>query len=113
MRSIRVRSLILETASRENGEFEITGIAWTGDGAISKVEVSWDGGNEWHDAEVANSSSRFDVQRWKFLWKPNESGEFRIISRASDDAGRSQPESDLWNRGGYGNNGPHGIEISI
>ncbi len=113
VRSIRVRSLILQASSRENGEVEISGIAWSGEGPISKVELSWDGGSEWHEAEVDDSTSRFDVQRWRYLWKPTESGEFRVVSRAADDAGRSQPESDVWNRGGYGNNGPHGIQISI
>jgi hypothetical protein len=113
VRSIRVRSLILGTSTRENGEVEIAGIAWSGYGAISTVEVSWDGGSEWHEAEVANSSSPFDVQRWRFSWKPTVNGDIRVISRATDEFGLSQPESDLWNRGGYGNNGPHGIQISI
>ena len=44
VRSIRVRSLILETANVGNGEIEIAGSAWSGDGTISKVEVSWNGG---------------------------------------------------------------------
>jgi DMSO/TMAO reductase YedYZ molybdopterin-dependent catalytic subunit len=113
VRSIRVRSLILQASSREHGEVEISGIAWSGEGTVSKVELSWDGGSVWHEAELSKSSSPFDVQRWRYLWKPTESREFRVVSRAADDAGRSQPESDLWNRGGYGNNGPHGIQISV
>lgn len=113
VRSIRVRSLILKSVKKENGMVEINGIAWSGEGVISKVEVSWDGGKEWREAELDGSSSPFEVQRWRFLWRPKESREYRIISRATDEAGRSQPRSDLWNRGGYGNNGPHGIEIWI
>lgn len=113
VRSIRVRSLILESTQKEDGRVEIRGIAWSGEGAISKVEVSWDAGIEWHKAELDKPSSRFDVQRWRYLWLRNESGEFAIISRATDNANKSQPESNVWNRGGYGNNGPHEIQISI
>ena len=113
VQSIRVRSLILDSAIKDDGAVEISGIAWSGYGAVSTVEVSWDWGNEWHVAEVDNSSSPYDVQRWRFSWKPAEGGEIEVISRAADDAGRSQPESNLWNRGGYGNNGPHGIRIAI
>ena len=113
VRSIRVRSLILDSTQEQDGRVEIRGIAWSGEGAISKVEVSWDGGIEWHKAELDKPSSRFDVQRWRYLWLANESGEFSVISRATDNADKSQPESYVWNRGGYGNNGPYGIQISI
>ena len=98
---------------KEDGTLEISGIAWSGDGTISKVELSWDGGKVWHEAEVDHSTAGFDVQRWRYLWRPDESRKFRIISRATDAAGNSQPGADLWNRGGYGTNGPHGIHISI
>jgi len=113
VRSIRVRSLILDSTQKEDGRVEIKGIAWSGEGAISKVEVSWDGGIEWHKAELDEPNSRFDVQRWRYLWLSNESGEFTVISRATDNANKSQPESNVWNRGGYGNNGPYEIQISI
>ena len=34
------------------GYYEISGVAWSGHGAIAKVEVSLDGGSSWHDADM-------------------------------------------------------------
>ena len=34
------------------GFYEITGLAWSGAGAIRRVEVSTDGGRSWKDAEL-------------------------------------------------------------
>ncbi len=112
VRSIRVRSLILKSMKVENGKMEISGIAWSGEGAIFKVEISWDGGKVWHEAEVDHSSSSFDVQRWRFLWKPLGEEQFTFVSRATDSSGNVQPITHRWNRGGYGNNGLHGIRVS-
>ena len=70
------------------------------------------GGSEWHEAEVANSTSPFDVQRWRFLLKPGREDQFNFVCRATDSSGNVQPVEDRWNRGGYGNNGLHGIYVS-
>jgi DMSO/TMAO reductase YedYZ molybdopterin-dependent catalytic subunit len=107
VRHIRVRSLILESTDRAGGKQVIAGIAWSGEGAISKVEISWDGGKSWREAELDPPASRFDVQRWRFLWEPAEGEQFTIVSRATDTAGNIQPVADRWNRLGYGNNGLH------
>ena len=112
VRSIRVRSLILSSVKNEDGIVEIGGIAWSGEGPISKVELSWDGGSEWHEAEVDESISRFDVQRWRYLWKPGSEEKLEFVSRATDSSGDIQPATNRWNRGGYGNNGLHGLRVS-
>ena len=107
VRAIRVRSLILESKRMEDSAVEISGIAWSGEGTIAKVELSWDGGKEWREAVLSESNSLFDVQRWLFQWKPAGEQELEFISRASDSSGNLQPITDRWNRGGYGNNGLH------
>jgi DMSO/TMAO reductase YedYZ molybdopterin-dependent catalytic subunit len=111
VRSIRVRSLILDSTQKEDGQVEIRGIAWSGDGTISKVEVSWDGGAEWRDAELDGSRSPHDFQGWRFLWNSGDEAEFEFVSRATDSSGQVQPINNRWNRGGYGNNGLHRIAI--
>src|SRR5207247_820500 len=47
------------------GIYELTGLAWSGRGAIKRVEVSTDGGATWHDAALqepvlARAHTRFD-----------------------------------------------------
>lgn len=113
VRNIRVRSLILESNEAEGGQQEIEGIAWSGEGEILRVEISLDGGVGWQTAELDSPTSRFDVQRWRFLWMPAEGGQFTIVSRATDTAGNIQPTKDRWNRLGYGNNGLHSQEILL
>ena len=112
VRAIRVRSLILESKRMEDSVVEISGIAWSGEGTIAKVELSWDGGKEWREAVLSESNSLFDVQRWLFQWKPAGEQELEFISRASDSSGNVQPIIDRWNRGGYGNNGLHRFRVS-
>lgn len=112
VRAIRVRSLILESKRMEDSAVEISGIAWSGEGTIAKVELSWDGGKEWREAVLSESNSLFDVQHWLFQWKPAGEQELEFISRATDSSGNVQPTIDRWNRGGYGNNGLHRVRVS-
>ncbi|MEE9163748.1 MAG: sulfite oxidase [Thermoplasmata archaeon] len=111
VRRIRVRSLILDSAEKAGGQLEIVGVAWSGEGTISQVEISWDGGRKWREAELVGSSSPFDLQRWRFLWRPSGRGQFKFVSRATDTSGNVQPISDRWNRLGYGNNGLHAFRV--
>ena len=39
------------------GFYQITGLAWSGSGAVRRVEVSTDGGNSWKDAEIQGTQS--------------------------------------------------------
>ena len=39
------------------GFYEISGLAWSGGGAVTKVEVSTDGGRNWMDAELRGNST--------------------------------------------------------
>jgi len=43
---------VWRTALPGAGFYEISGLAWSGAGAIRKVEISTDGGQHWHDAEL-------------------------------------------------------------
>ena len=112
VRTIRVRSLILESKRMEDNVVEISGIAWSGEGTISKVELSWDEGKEWREAVLSESNSLFDVQRWRFQWKAAVGQELEFVSRATDTSGNVQPINNRWNRGGYGNNGLYRIRVS-
>jgi sulfane dehydrogenase subunit SoxC len=72
------------------GFYEISGLAYSGNGPISKVEVSADGGNSWGlaalDAPVLSKS----FTRFRMPW--NWNGQPAILqSRATDDAGNVQP----------------------
>ncbi|MDB6179649.1 sulfite dehydrogenase [Paracoccus sp. Z330] len=72
------------------GFYEITGLAWSGRGAITKVEVSADGGATWQEAALEGPvlpkcHTRF---RLPWTWKGEEAV---LQSRAMDDTGYTQP----------------------
>ena len=72
------------------GFYEITGLAWSGGGAIRRVEVSTDGGRRWMDAEIRGTAYRMAHTRFSFNW--NWDGkETELLSRCTDELGSVQP----------------------
>ncbi|MBI4458728.1 MAG: molybdopterin-dependent oxidoreductase, partial [Acidobacteria bacterium] len=72
------------------GFYEITGLAWSGWGAIRRVEVSADGGRTWKDAELQEPVHRMAHTRFRLSW--NWDGEEAMLqSRCTDDQGGVQP----------------------
>ena len=57
------------------GFYEISGLAWSGGGAIRKVEVSTDGGKNWKDAEIRGngpSHGAHPIQPTTWNWDGTE-----------------------------------------
>ena len=72
------------------GPMEIKGIAWSGRGKITRVEVSTDGGQTWSDARLEEPVLAIAHTRFRLPWTWN--GEEAIIqSRAYDESGYVQP----------------------
>lgn len=80
----------------EQGWWELRGLAWSGRGRITRVEVSTDGGRNWVDAVMQGpvldkSTVRF---RHLFEWRGRDT---LILSRATDETGYVQPTvQQLW-----------------
>ena len=74
----------------ERGWRPVTGLAWSGRGRITRVEVSTDGGTSWDDAELIGSSSPKSTVRFQRMWEWTGSAAV-LLSRATDDAGFVQP----------------------
>ena len=114
--SIRVRSLILEPEAGgfyEQGDIRVSGIAWTGGGSVIKVELSFDNGENWIEADITPSKSSSGASRWGYGWLPESTGDYTITVRAQDSNGNLQPLHSRWNQGGYGNNVAHLVNLTI
>ncbi|MBI2906808.1 MAG: sulfite dehydrogenase [Chloroflexi bacterium] len=72
------------------GIWEIHGLAWSGRGHIQLVEVSVDGGNNWHPAKLEQPVLPLCHTRFRYLWKW-DGREALIMSRATDSSGAVQP----------------------
>lgn len=80
----------------DRGWWEIKGLAWTGRGGITRVEVSTDGGRNWVDAELQPPILSKATVRFRHLWNWN-GREALILSRATDETGYVQPTvHQLW-----------------
>lgn len=72
------------------GLHEMRGIAWSGHGKITRVDVSVDGGNNWTQARLQEPilTKALTAFRAAFEWKGQE---LMIMSRAIDETGYVQP----------------------
>jgi hypothetical protein len=112
----RVRSLIVEPQPNqevEAGELTIRGVAWSGTAPIARVEVSIAGG-PWQQARLIGERNRHSWLWWELITRLSRgSAATTIRARASDLAGRTQPEQAEWNRLGYGNNVIQEVSIHL
>jgi sulfane dehydrogenase subunit SoxC len=72
------------------GFYEIRGLAWSGGGAVRKVEVSTDGGKNWKAAEIRSTAYRMAHTKFTYNWNWDGS-ETEILSRCTDEIGQVQP----------------------
>ena len=111
----RVRSLITEPepdTEVDQGEMRVRGVAWSGAAPIARVEVSL-GGGPWQDARLISERKRHSWQGWELLVRLEHRGSTLISVRATDTAGRTQPDLPEWNRLGYGNNAIQKIRVEV
>ncbi len=100
---MRVRSLVTAPTDGEvleSGVISLRGIAWSGDGVITAVDVELDG-----EAGYAALTQPGDggPTAWR-LDREVAAGPHEVTVRATDSSGRRQPSRATWNEGGYGNN---------
>jgi anti-anti-sigma factor len=111
----RVRSLITEPEPHsevEQGDLPIRGVAWSGAAPIARVEVRICEG-PWQEARLLGERKRHSWQGWELIAHLGEHGSAVISARATDMAGRTQPDSPEWNRLGYGNNAVQQVRVDV
>lgn len=109
-----VKSIIAEPGEGVTlaaGDQIVAGYAWSGYGAVSRVEVSTDGGNAWADAALETAGRRSWV-RFTHEWRA-ASGPARLLARATDERGLRQPAAAEWNAKGYVMNGIHQVSVMV
>lgn len=117
---IRVKSLMVPpgipdwyTRARlvDAGRVTVHGRAWSGNGTpIAKVELAIDG--VWSEAQRDPPSAKYAWSGWRFDWNA-EGGEHELACRATDDNGETQPLSAAFDRGGFGNNAVHKVQVTV
>jgi len=91
-----ILSPIDEDSPLERGEHLVKGLAWSGMGAVKRVEVSVDHGVTWQPAHLDDHNDRWLWRRWSFVWQVDKPGAYSLMARATDEADRVQPQTP-WN----------------
>jgi sulfane dehydrogenase subunit SoxC len=78
---------------KQPGLYEISGLAWSGYGKITKVEVSADGGKSWGEAALQTPVLSKALTRFRIPWTW-DGGPAVLQSRATDETGYVQPTRD-------------------
>ncbi|AFM40451.1 sulfite oxidase-like oxidoreductase [Desulfosporosinus acidiphilus SJ4] len=114
---MKVNSIITWPSKGEiihKGQHSIRGLAWTGKGTISKVEVSVDNGMTWNLANITSPEHKeYTWTFWEYTWNIINPGHYFVLARAHDSNGNVQPKAALWNAKGYGNNSIHTVTITV
>ncbi|MEU5206874.1 sulfite oxidase [Streptomyces pseudogriseolus] len=79
----------------------LTGRSWSGAGPVARVDVSTDGGSSWRPARLLDRPRPDTWTRWSVTWKPRTRGATQLLARATDTAGRTQPDVSAFNTQGY------------
>jgi DMSO/TMAO reductase YedYZ molybdopterin-dependent catalytic subunit len=119
---MRVKSVIVSPAEGSTvaaGTVVVQGKAWSGDGAIVKVEVAVDGGDTWQEARLLEDGgaegqrASYTWRAWEFVWQASDPGRHALRARATDSAGNRQPDAARWNKYGYGNNAARPVMVMV
>lgn len=102
---LQVKSLIARPSAgarvARGASTVVTGAAWS-DGAVTRVEISTDGGTTWADAELVDPETPHTWRRWRYRWQaPSSAGEAVLMARATDARGRTQPMTRNADYGSY------------
>jgi DMSO/TMAO reductase YedYZ molybdopterin-dependent catalytic subunit len=78
--------------SQLNSPIEVKGIAYGGDRGISRVELSFEDGKTWSDAEIYYAGGDLAWSLWKARdgWMPDAPGDYTVVVRATDGEGGVQ-----------------------
>jgi DMSO/TMAO reductase YedYZ molybdopterin-dependent catalytic subunit len=91
---IQVKSVIASPCSGsvvKPGRLEVRGMAWSGQGKITQVEVSSDGGSQWEKAAF-QASPQYEWVLWESPLELSRRGAVELVARASDEHSHQQPE---------------------
>ncbi len=95
------------------GPHRIHGYAHSPHGSVARVEWSADSGQTWTDADISGQQPPLSWVRFEFAWNAS-TGDHILMTRATDVAGNTQPDSVPFNEKGYLFNQPlpHPVHVA-
>lgn len=115
VRALQVKSIITGPAAGATlrpGRVKVRGWAWSAGVGIAKVELSADGGQSWHRAELGPDLGPRAWRGFSWRWTARPGGH-TLLARATDGEGVTQPLQVPFNRRGYLNNAVHRVTVTV
>lgn len=112
-----IKSIITNPAP--NSSFKIgkpvlvAGHAWVAEADIERVELSFDEGRSWQNAQLNAKAAKYAWQTFSYAYTPRGPGYMTVLARATDSKGNTQPIVTAWNPLGYYWNGIHRVGFSV
>jgi DMSO/TMAO reductase YedYZ molybdopterin-dependent catalytic subunit len=120
--SLQVKSVITSPSEGTTiplGRLVVRGAAWSGEAAISRVELAVGlpedsgGSSPWRRAEILGPTAPHAWVRWEIPVDFERPGYFVLRSRATDERGETQPMRAEWNFRGVANNSIHAVPLIV
>ena len=102
--------------SHQNGDrvrgagFALEGLAWDNGSGIARVEISINDGATWGIAMLGPEQSRFAFRPWR-IQLASSPGRLRPMIRTTARSGATQPETPVFNPGGYHHNAVQTLDL--
>lgn len=115
LQSLEVKSVIAsprEGAKLPAGSAAIGGWAWSGEGELTGIDISTDGGQTWAAGTFVGPWQRYSWRKWEYGWDAKP-GSHTLMARATDSLGRVQPARRAFNRLGYRWNVIHAVRVDV
>ena len=104
---LRVKSVItrpLDGSRVTAGVVRVQGFAWAGPAGVRVVEISTDGGKSWSPAGFMGETAPLAWRAWATEVSAKPGATVRLMARATDGRGETQPIEARANASGYANN---------
>ena len=102
-----------DTTVKPGAVAPVRGIAFVGDGGVSQVEISADGGHSWQRAELGRDKGTYSFRQWSTRVTAPQSGTLRLQVRCTNTKGEVQPAEPNWNGGGFMRNVIERVQLTV
>ena len=89
----------------------VRGIAFGGDAGLAKVLFSADGGSRWQEARLGPDHGRYSFRQWNVDFRLSSAEPQKLMVKAFNTAGASQPDRANWNGSGFMRNVIESISV--
>jgi DMSO/TMAO reductase YedYZ molybdopterin-dependent catalytic subunit len=100
-------------AVKQGQTLNVRGIAFGGDTGVAKVLLSVDQGQRWQEARLGADHGKYGFRQWEFPVSVPAAGRQKLMVRAVNTAGVTQPDQPNWNPGGFMRNVIESIDVQV